>query len=304
VLTDGYGEIYEHLEFFAFGETWVGERATSNSTPYLYTSKELDETGLYYIHARYFDPRTSVWQSVDPAFDRLFSINEQNKFLALNSKTLNLYAYGWQNPVKLKDPDGNMPTPGADFETYGPAPDRVNIPEPDPLAQQLKSTVMDFVPIAGEIKSGTEAATGQDMYTGEELSTGGRILAGFGAIPVLGKLKSLKIFSGLLDLFKGGAKVLDGIRIFASRGGKLDAGKVNKIKESMQSGNYNFQSPEGRIGGWVDAEGNYMIGEGHHRMQAAIESGDSSNVQNLLKHGRWEKVDAFPERSYPMPDKE
>ncbi|NIV10723.1 MAG: hypothetical protein GWN62_05360, partial [Aliifodinibius sp.] len=39
----------------------------SQRIPYLYTSKELDEeTGLYYYGARYYDPRTSVWQSADP----------------------------------------------------------------------------------------------------------------------------------------------------------------------------------------------------------------------------------------------
>jgi RHS repeat-associated protein len=36
-------------------------------TPYLFTAKEFDEeTGLYYFGARYYDPRTSVWQNVDP----------------------------------------------------------------------------------------------------------------------------------------------------------------------------------------------------------------------------------------------
>jgi RHS repeat-associated protein len=132
VLTDGYGEIYEHLEFFAFGETWVGERATSNSTPYLFTSKELDETGLYYIHARYFDPRTSVWQSVDPAFGRgeyfptmpteeeELAEFQQNPFGywqdklpgmggVFNALNLGVYSYSHQNPVKLSDPDGNNP---------------------------------------------------------------------------------------------------------------------------------------------------------------------------------------------------
>jgi RHS repeat-associated protein len=133
VLTDGYGEIYEHLEFFAFGETWVGERATSNSTPYLWSSKELDETALYYIHARYFDPRTSVWQSVDPAFGRgeyfpTMPTDEeeiaefrkhpfgywQDKLPGMggvfNSPNLGVYTYAHQNPVKLTDPDGNNPT--------------------------------------------------------------------------------------------------------------------------------------------------------------------------------------------------
>jgi RHS repeat-associated protein len=129
VLTDGYGEIYEHLEFFAFGETWVGERATSNSTPYLYTSKELDETGLYYYGARYMDPRTSLWVSVDPALEKYLPVmpGDEEELAQLqrdplgywqqklpgtggvfNAPNLGVYSYSHQNPVKLRDPDGNV----------------------------------------------------------------------------------------------------------------------------------------------------------------------------------------------------
>ena len=63
-VTDADGEIYQHLEYFPFGETWVEESANTQRTPYLFTAKELDEeTQLYYFGARYYDPRTSVWQS-------------------------------------------------------------------------------------------------------------------------------------------------------------------------------------------------------------------------------------------------
>ena len=66
-VTDLDGEIFQHLEYFPFGETWVEEHSNTQRTPYLFTSKELDEeTGLYYFGARYYDPRTSVWQSPDP----------------------------------------------------------------------------------------------------------------------------------------------------------------------------------------------------------------------------------------------
>jgi hypothetical protein len=138
VLTDGYGEIYEHLEFFPFGETWVGERATSNSTPYLWSSKELDETGLYNFGKRFMDPRTSIWQSADGAFgggDYFPSIpsdeREKEQFSkdplsywkqnlpgmggVFNTVNLSVYAYAGMNPVKLTDPDGNELKRGAAF---------------------------------------------------------------------------------------------------------------------------------------------------------------------------------------------
>jgi RHS repeat-associated protein len=65
-VTDASGEVYQHLEYFAFGETFVEEHSNTHRTPYLFNGKEQDEeTGLYYYGARYMDARTSVWLSVD-----------------------------------------------------------------------------------------------------------------------------------------------------------------------------------------------------------------------------------------------
>lgn len=61
-----------------------------------FTGHELDkETGLYYAGARYYDPRTSIWISVDP--------------LAEDFPSWNPYAYTFQNPLRYVDPDGRAP---------------------------------------------------------------------------------------------------------------------------------------------------------------------------------------------------
>lgn len=66
-VTDARGRRVEHLEYFPFGESWVEEGAHPRRPSYRFTAKELDpSTGLYYFGARYYDPRTSVWQSADP----------------------------------------------------------------------------------------------------------------------------------------------------------------------------------------------------------------------------------------------
>ncbi|HEY1212687.1 MAG TPA: RHS repeat-associated core domain-containing protein, partial [Bryobacteraceae bacterium] len=71
-VTDASGEVYEHVEYFAFGETFVEEHSNTERTPYLFNGKELDEeTGQYYYGARYYDPRTSIWQSVDPLAEKM-----------------------------------------------------------------------------------------------------------------------------------------------------------------------------------------------------------------------------------------
>ncbi len=66
--TGATGEVWQHLEYFPFGETWANEVINNLRVPYRFTGKEFDEeTKLYYFGTRYYDPRTSVWQSPDPA---------------------------------------------------------------------------------------------------------------------------------------------------------------------------------------------------------------------------------------------
>ena len=104
-VTDLDGEIFQHLKYFPFGETWVEEHSNTQRTPYLFTSKELDEeTGLYYFGARYYDPRTSVWQSPDPILrQHLRGEPAGGAFAPVN---LNLYGYAHQRPIAASDPNG------------------------------------------------------------------------------------------------------------------------------------------------------------------------------------------------------
>lgn len=95
-VTDASGEVYQHLEYFAFGETFVDEHSNTNRTPYLFNGKELDdETGLYYYGARYYDPRTSVWVSVDPSAERGIRWSP--------------YSFSFDSPVRFIDLDGKWP---------------------------------------------------------------------------------------------------------------------------------------------------------------------------------------------------
>ncbi|WP_207679228.1 SpvB/TcaC N-terminal domain-containing protein [Desulfonema magnum] len=105
-VTDNKGKIYQHLEYFPFGETWIEEVSDQHRVPYLFTAKELDrETGLYYFGARYYDPRTSVWQSCDPILgDYLDGNPNGGVYTPLN---LGTYSYSRLSPVVYFDPDGN-----------------------------------------------------------------------------------------------------------------------------------------------------------------------------------------------------
>ncbi len=75
----------------------------------------------------------------------------------------------------------------------------------------------------------------------------------------------------------------------------------------MLSGRYEFQSPRGQIGGVVDHRGTYHIGEGHHRMAAAMEvyqeTGNPTYVQLLVQWGLWTEVNRPPVDSRPLPSR-
>jgi RHS repeat-associated protein len=82
------------MEYFAFGETFVEEHSNTDRTPYLFNGKELDEeTGLYYYGARYYDPRTSIFPSID-------SYTEQYPGLSP-------YQYAANNPLIYVDINGD-----------------------------------------------------------------------------------------------------------------------------------------------------------------------------------------------------
>jgi RHS repeat-associated protein len=104
-ITDTQGQLFEHLEYFPFGETWVEESTNTQRTPYLFTGMELDEeTGLYYLGARYYDPRTSVFQSVDPIISSYLDGRPNGG--VYKSINVNLYRYAALNPLKYADPTG------------------------------------------------------------------------------------------------------------------------------------------------------------------------------------------------------
>lgn len=92
MISDGAGYAYQMFLNLPFGETMAEQRRSGTlNNPYKFNGKELDgETNLYYYGARYYDPRTSVWLSVDP----------------LTEQTMTPYQYTYQNPVRYIDPTG------------------------------------------------------------------------------------------------------------------------------------------------------------------------------------------------------
>ncbi|HBT71238.1 MAG TPA: hypothetical protein DEB37_02890 [Lysinibacillus sp.] len=95
-LTDKNGDISAEYTYDAWGNimSQKGNMATIN--PYRYASYRYDEdTKQYYLMARYYNPNTGVFLSLDPI-----------RGDTIDPLTLNGYAYANNNPVMNIDPNG------------------------------------------------------------------------------------------------------------------------------------------------------------------------------------------------------
>ena len=95
-ITDDHANITQYDAYLPYGELLVDEHSSSEDLPYKFNGKQFDdETGLYYYGARYLNPMTSIWYGVDN--------------LAEDFTNIAAYVYCNNNPIRLKDPDGNIP---------------------------------------------------------------------------------------------------------------------------------------------------------------------------------------------------
>ena len=93
VMTDGNGDSEGTIKYYPYGTT----RSTTGTidTDKLFTGQRLDETGLYYYGARYYDATIGRFISADSVSPDIF-----------NPQTFNRYSYTINNPLRYNDPTG------------------------------------------------------------------------------------------------------------------------------------------------------------------------------------------------------
>ena len=97
-VTDEDGNITQYEAYLPYGELLVDEHSSSESMPYKFNGKQLDdETGLYYYGARYMNPVASIWYGMDPLAEKYQSIGGM--------------VYCESNPIKYIDPNGMIKRP-------------------------------------------------------------------------------------------------------------------------------------------------------------------------------------------------
>lgn len=141
---------------------------TRREARYRFNAKELDpETGNYYYGARYYDPKVSVWLSVDA--------------LAGQFPHVSPYNFCLNNPINLMDPDGNAPgdPPRGGRPSTAGVSDRTNIQSFTGLSQQMLKSNGDFSSVPKSVNpyslggnSNVGISAGVKVKLGSNLSLG------------------------------------------------------------------------------------------------------------------------------------
>ncbi|WNG62078.1 hypothetical protein F0U59_50780 [Archangium gephyra] len=99
-LSNQSGQKVASYDYSAFGATLASSSSVANSLGY--GGHEVDETGLVYMNARYYDARLGRFISPDALVPS-----------SGNPQALNRYAYVYNNPISNTDPTGHLPVVAA-----------------------------------------------------------------------------------------------------------------------------------------------------------------------------------------------
>ncbi|MCX5697566.1 MAG: FG-GAP-like repeat-containing protein [Candidatus Omnitrophica bacterium] len=94
VITDSTGRQTGLTEFTPYGS--VSKQTGSHGPKYKFTGKELDNTGLYFYGARYYDPTIGRFITADTIVQSPY-----------DPQALNRYSYCRNNPINYTDPTGH-----------------------------------------------------------------------------------------------------------------------------------------------------------------------------------------------------
>jgi RHS repeat-associated protein len=102
-LTDGSGNLLQRYYYHPYGQT-SPDPAPGDPQPYRFTGREDDGTGLMYYRARYYAPEWGRFISEDPiGFEG----------------GINQYVYAHNNPIKSRDPSGQVAETPVDVALFG-----------------------------------------------------------------------------------------------------------------------------------------------------------------------------------------
>lgn len=159
-LTDAVGSTVALVDAAGTGATYsygpfgtVTPSGDDGGNPYRFTGREDDGTGLLYYRARYYSPVLQRFISEDP--------------LGVNSGDANPYAYVFNQPTALRDPEGTKPTSSGCGAPNSFTPD-TPVTMADGTHKRIADVELGDQVLAGDPETGvTEARPVTGLITGE-----------------------------------------------------------------------------------------------------------------------------------------
>jgi RHS repeat-associated protein len=169
LITSSTGAIVQRLAYSAYGKPSVNAPAAAKA----YINERYDaETGLQYLHARYYDPVTGRFLSPD-TWDPILAGVDTNR-----------YAYAGNDPINFSDPNGHQ----FDVDESG------NVPCNGCNDDAVRSVIEGAIDIATPVNDVADAkqAYNEGRYGSAAVST---LIAVGGIIPGPGKLAKVGIYA-------------------------------------------------------------------------------------------------------------
>ena len=205
-------ETVNQYQYDAYGNSKVKQQSAAN--PYQYSGQYVDEeTGYYYLRARYYDPSIGRFTQEDTYHGT-----------TVQPATLNLYNYCASNPVQNADPSGHWVETALDVASLGLSIyDMVNDP-----------SWLNFGFLLWDIASLIPFVPGS--YVGKGVKALGKVDDASDAYKVVkAAVKSLK----LMDTLRDGARIIGRVANLVvdivKKSSKVD-NVVNAINEGLNSG--------------------------------------------------------------------
>ncbi|MDQ1094929.1 MULTISPECIES: RHS repeat-associated core domain-containing protein [Chryseobacterium] len=324
-MDNGTGvEVIEENNYYPFGLKHEGYNGlTGNpSYQYKYNGKELQaETGMYDYGARFYMPDIGRWGVVDP--------------LAETSRRWSTYTYAYNNPTMFVDPDGMQNTDwyqkqkDGTYKNIKKSTDLVILDEKgkkvptftsagplggynEDYAEGVNEARNQGIISKSDAKEASNIATIYGIEKGGE-GTAGAIVGAEGLYSLLKNPKGAwEALKSIKSLFSSGEKASLALEISASaeaNGIKSAQKSINpsivaNYYEQMVSGTYKSTGGAGYV-----YEGKYILTEGNHRMNAALQYGLKTGyfkyVEEIITKGNFHRANPsnYGIKIYKLPTK-
>ncbi|CAM4038092.1 RHS repeat-associated core domain-containing protein [Flavobacterium branchiophilum] len=272
-----------------------------------------EESGLYYYGARYYDPRISIWASVDPLanynpfMDDEFYIDGDHNGGLENSFNHSIYSYYYQNPLRLIDPNGKQVDVIDFIPVVGSIRDIIRgVRDGDgtTLAIGIVGLAIDIGTLGGGsggkglLKAGvkmalkTESKVLARVAAAQAAKRGGVVFAEGGSKHLLAALAKYE-----MKISAQSQKVLD--KIVNTASSSKWAGKLNKCVEFANDIAKKIGGEIKSIGSNINVgdSGSLGYGDNHYFVEKIVDGKsiifDNMNPEGLLKSDYMKKIDGF-----------